>query len=66
MLSPDQSGNGVPPTRQFQVPDPVTPASFQIPIFGLVGRGIGAGAAVVVVAGTGAGAGVPDMAPTSL
>ena len=45
--------------------DPVIPASFQIPIFGLVGFGLGTGAAVVVAAGAGAGtgdvAGVPDM-----
>ena len=65
MSSPDQSDNGVPPTRQFQVSDPVIPASFQIPIFGLIGFGLGTGAAVVVAAGvaagTGAVAGVPDM-----
>ena len=45
--------------------DPVILASFQIPIFGLIGFGLGTGAAVVVAAGvaagTGAVAGVPDM-----
>ena len=45
--------------------DPTMPASFQIPIFGSVGFGLGAGAAVVAAAGTGAAAGVPDMVASS-